>query len=103
MRDVSKPAVQTGTKRKRSASGTENVAAVARVVRGAGRFKRHKSVQNSSDEASGSAMEVDAQGKWVDSDDSENDTSGGDSCASFKLCLTCYNAHNNILQPMNII
>lgn len=85
MRDASKPSAQTGTKRKRSASGTENVSTAARVVRGAGKFKRHKSAQNSSDEDSGSAMEVDGQGKWVDSDDSENETSGGDSCAYFVL------------------
>jgi hypothetical protein len=82
MRDAAaaKSFVQAGTKRKRSVSGAENVTG-ARVIRGAGRYKRHKSSQDSSDEDAGSAMEVDAQGPWAD-DDSENDDSSGDSCKS---------------------
>jgi len=79
MRDATKSFIQAGTKRKRSASGTENVTLAARVVRGIGKFKRHKSAHNSSEDDVESAMEVDTQTTWVDSDNSGNESSP-DSC-----------------------
>ncbi|KAI0672755.1 hypothetical protein C8Q78DRAFT_1021226 [Trametes maxima] len=64
--------VSIGMKRKRVVSGSENTTG-ARGARSASRVKRRKAMPDSSDEEPASEMDVDEQGHWDHSDNSDDD------------------------------
>ncbi|KAI0332549.1 hypothetical protein GY45DRAFT_1320746 [Cubamyces sp. BRFM 1775] len=64
--------VSIGMKRKRVVSGSEN-ASQARGARSASRAKRRKAMSDSSEEEHASGMDVDEQGSWDQSDNSDDD------------------------------
>ncbi|KAH9846082.1 hypothetical protein C2E23DRAFT_789657 [Lenzites betulinus] len=64
--------VSIGMKRKRVVSGSEN-ASTSRGARTVSRAKRRKAMPDSSDEEHASGMDVDEQGRWNQSDNSEDE------------------------------
>ena len=83
--------VKVGAKRKRAVSGNENTRNVSRGSRNSlNAFKRHRpsfQPEESSDEGTGTAMEIDTHVRCSDSESSsDGDASDWDSCMYF-LCL----------------
>ena len=102
MRDVSNGCdVSIGMKRKRVVSGSENTSR-DRGARSSSRAKRRKALPDSSEEEELSGMDVDEEGRWDGSDNSD-DEEALDSCtrSSYLLllmhCSPCLSADNYLI------